>query len=46
MDDKISNNFYAFEHGWHKGIDFDKEAEELLKVLNNATKENDLQRYR
>ena len=45
MDCKIPKNFYAFEYGWHKGIDFDKEAEALLKVLNNATKENDLQRY-
>ena len=36
---------YPFESNWHKGIDFDEEAEGFLEELNAAEKESDVQRY-
>lgn len=36
---------YKFECGWNKNIDFKTESEMLLKVLNSAEKENDIQKY-
>ncbi len=45
MNINISKKFIEFEKGWHKKIDFDQEADELLNALNSAKKENDIQRY-
>lgn len=38
-------HFISFEYGWFKKIDFEAESKALLNVLNNSTKENDIQRY-
>ena len=45
MDFKVPSNFIEFDLGWYRGIDFDQEADQLLNILNNAKKENDIQRY-
>ncbi len=45
MDFKVPSNFIEFDLGWYQGIDFDQEADQLLNILNNAKKENDIQRY-
>ena len=45
MNINIPKKFIEFEKGWHKKIDFDQEADELLNALNSAKKENDIQRY-
>ncbi len=31
--------------GWYRGVDFDLEASSLLESLDNARKENDIQKY-
>lgn len=45
MDFNVPRTFIEFKLGWNRGIDFDKEADLLLNELNNAEKENDIQRY-
>lgn len=45
MDYEAPENFIKFKHGWYRGIDFVKEAELLRIELDNAKKENDIQRY-
>ena len=45
MDYEAPENFIEFKYGWYRGIDFDKEAELLRIELDNAKKENDIQRY-
>lgn len=45
MDYNAPENFIEFKYGWYRGIDFDKEAELLRIELDNAKKENDIQRY-
>ena len=41
----VPKNFYEFKYGWYRDIDLDYEAEQLLKVLDSAKKENDIQNY-
>ncbi|MBD5520279.1 MAG: hypothetical protein HDR03_03515 [Lachnospiraceae bacterium] len=45
MDYEAPENFIEFKYGWYRGIDFDKEAELFRIELDNAKKENDIQRY-
>ena len=45
MDYTVPKNFYEFQYGWYRDIDLHYEAEQLLKVLDFAQKENDIQRY-
>lgn len=45
MDYEAPENFIEFKHGWYRGIDFDNEAELLRIELDNAKRENDIQRY-
>ena len=45
MDYTVPRNFYEFKYGWYRDIDLDYEAEQLLKVLDSAKKENDIQNY-
>lgn len=45
MDYTVPKNFYEFQYGWYRDIDLDYEAEQLLKVLDSAKKENDIQNY-
>lgn len=45
MDYTVPKNFYEFQYGWYRDIDLYYEAEQLLKVLDFAQKENDIQRY-
>ena len=45
MDYTVPKNFYEFKYGWYRDIDLDYEAEQLLKVLDSAKKENDIQNY-
>lgn len=45
MNFNMPKTFIEFKHGWYKEIDFDKEANLLLTALNNAKKENDIQKY-
>lgn len=45
MDYEVPENFFEFKSGWYRGIDFKKEAELLRIELDNAKKENDIQRY-
>ena len=45
MDYEIPNNFINLGYPRHQDIDFDKEADDFLAVLNGAKKENDVQRY-
>ena len=45
MANIVPDNFHIFSRGWHKNINFEKESELLLDVLNTANKENDIQRY-
>lgn len=44
-DAAVPKNFYEFQYGWYRDIDLHYEAEQLLKVLDSAQKENDIQRY-
>jgi hypothetical protein len=45
LSGNVPDNYKTFEYGWYKGIDFKRESDELLKVLDKAKKENDIQRY-
>lgn len=45
MDFNAPERFIEFTPGWYRGIDFDCESSNLLEALNNAKKENDIQRY-
>lgn len=45
MDHVIPCNFVNLCDIRHLNKDFDKEADDLLDILNNASKENDVQRY-
>ena len=45
MDYEIPNNFINLGYPRHQDIDFAKEADDFLAVLNGAKKENDVQRY-
>ena len=45
MDYTVPKNFYEFKYGWYRDIDLEYEAEQLLKVLDSAKKENDIQNY-
>lgn len=46
MEFKFSCDFIEFESKvWYRGIDFEYESQQLLEVLNQATKENDVQSY-
>ena len=45
MDYVIPDNFVNLAYLRHQNIDFDKEADIFLSVLNSAKKENDVQRY-
>lgn len=45
MDYTVPKNFYEFRYGWYRDIDLDYETEQLLKVLDSAQKENDIQHY-
>ena len=45
MDYTVPGHFYEFQYGWYRDIDLDYEAEQLLKVLDAAQKENDIQHY-
>ncbi|WMC92352.1 Shedu anti-phage system protein SduA domain-containing protein [Kineothrix sp. MB12-C1] len=45
MDYIVPDNFYKFKSDWYQNIDFDYESELLLDVLNQASKENDIQSY-
>lgn len=45
MDYKTPENFIEFKPGWYRGIDFDSEATAFLEAINQAKRENDIQRY-
>lgn len=45
MDYKAPENFIEFKPGWYRGINFDNEALAFLGALDQAKKENDIQRY-
>ena len=45
MDYVIPDSFINLGYPRHQNIDFDKEADAFLAVLNSAEKENDVQRY-
>lgn len=47
MNDNIipQKNFYEFLSGWYQRIDFNDEADQLLKMLDSAKKEDDIQHY-
>lgn len=45
MDYTVPKKFYELQYGWYRDIDLDYEAEQLLKVLDSAKKENDIQNY-
>jgi hypothetical protein len=45
MDYKIPDNFMNLGHLRYQKIDFNKEADNFLDVLNSALKENDVQKY-
>lgn len=45
MDYNLPDKFIEFKPRWYKGIDFDREASDLLDVLNHCNKENDIQKY-
>lgn len=45
MDYKVPDKFIRFPYGWNKKYNFDIEAEQLMKQLDNAQKENDIQKY-
>lgn len=45
MDFTVPDRFVHLGYPRFQKIDFDKEADEFLSVLNNATKESDVQRY-
>ncbi len=45
MDYNAPKNFIEFKYGWHRKIDFKKEAELLKAILDDAEKENDIQHY-
>lgn len=41
----IQKKFIKFESGWARGINFNREANLLNDILNQARKENDIQKY-
>lgn len=45
MDFTVPDNFINLGFPQHQNIDFDKEAEQLLLIIDAATKETDVQRY-
>ena len=45
VDYTMPDNFIEFELGWYRKYDFKYEAEELLKILDDSRKENDIQSY-
>lgn len=45
MESTLPNHFFEFEPGWNNDINFDHESKMLLNVLDNAKKENDIQKY-
>ena len=45
MESTLPNHFFEFVSGWNDNIDFGYESKMLLKVLDNAQKENDIQKY-
>lgn len=45
MDYKAPENFIEFKPGWYREIDFDSEATAFLEAINQAKRENDIQRY-
>ena len=45
MNYEIPSNFINLGYPRHQNIDFSKEADEFLAILNTATKEGDVQRY-
>lgn len=45
MNYKVPDKFIQFPYGWNKKYNFDLEAEQLMKQLDNAQKENDIQKY-
>lgn len=45
MDYKTPENFIEFKPGWYREINFNSEASAFLDALNQAKKENDIQRY-
>ena len=45
MSFKAPEHFIRFEHGWYRGIDFNSEAELLLKAIESAKTESDVQHY-
>ena len=45
MDFNTPEKFIEFKSGWYRDIDFDREALDLLDILDKAKKENDIQRY-
>ena len=45
MENILPDKFYEFVSGWNDNIDFDQESKLLLNALDNAKKENDIQKY-
>lgn len=45
MESTLPNHFFEFVPRWNDNIDFGYESKMLLKVLDNAQKENDVQKY-
>ncbi len=45
MDFNTPDKFIEFQLGWYRGVDFDLEASSLLESLDDAGKENDIQKY-
>lgn len=45
MNGILPGHFLEFAPGWNNNINFEQESELLLAALDNATKENDIQKY-
>ena len=45
MDYTVPDDFIEFEMGWYRKYNFDNEACQLLKILDDSKKENDIQSY-
>ena len=45
MDYTMPDNFIEFKLGWYRKYDFEYETNQLIRVLDEAKKENDIQKY-
>ena len=45
MDYTMPDNFIVFKLGWYRKYDFEYETNQLIWVLDEAKKENDIQKY-